>query len=145
MDSKTFPMSPRSSLYLQQLLRSLKMGGGHDRTSWPRYHIYTKNFQHTAKCSSLKGHRTTRGCYKHNLQGLWERALLETCVAFSRPKIVAKQSHLRCILLIKKRAKQRDLGGSATHAQALFQDKCKKQWRILLLRKKRQRTCCTFV
>ncbi len=39
VDSKTFPTSPRSSLYLQ--------------------HMYKKIFWHTAKCSSLKGHRTT--------------------------------------------------------------------------------------
>ncbi len=32
---------------------------GRDGTSWPRCHICKKKFQHTAKCSSLKGHRTT--------------------------------------------------------------------------------------
>ncbi len=31
---------------------------GWDRTSWPRCHIYKKKFRHTAKCSSLTGHRT---------------------------------------------------------------------------------------
>ncbi len=28
-------------------------------TSSPKWYVYKKNFRHTAKCSSLKGHRTT--------------------------------------------------------------------------------------
>ena len=32
---------------------------GHDGTSSPKWHVYKKKFLHTAKCSSLKGHRTT--------------------------------------------------------------------------------------
>ncbi len=35
-------MSPTSSLYLQQLLRSKYGGWGHDRTSSPKWHVYKK-------------------------------------------------------------------------------------------------------
>ncbi len=59
MDSKTFQTSPRSSLYLQQLLRSLKLGGGDGMGHLGPDAICTKKFRHTAKCCSLKGHRTT--------------------------------------------------------------------------------------
>ncbi len=41
--------------------------GGCDMTgtSSPKWHVYKKQFWHTAKCSSLKGHRTTMKTHTH--------------------------------------------------------------------------------